>query len=132
MESIQIDWLVVVLAAILNLVIGFVWYSKMLFGPAWSKLSNRPSKEMLGDGKTLALSFLVSLIMAFFLAFFEGILGVTTVMDGMFVGFLIWLGFVATTQISSFLWYKKPFKLFLINTGYRLLSFLVMGGLIGA
>jgi len=50
----------------------------------------------------------------------------------MFVGFCVWLGFVVTTQISSVIWGKMPFQLFLINTGAKLLSFLVMGGIIGA
>jgi archaellum biogenesis protein FlaJ (TadC family) len=132
MEGVQIDWLVVVVAAILNMVIGFLWYSKWLFGPAWMKLSKHTAKDMKTNGKTMILGFIVSVVIAFFLAVFEGYLGVTTVTDGMFVGFLLWLGFVATTQISGYLWCKKSFRLFLINTGCKLLSYLVMSGLIGA
>lgn len=132
MEYVQIDWLVVVLAAILNMVIGYFWYSKWIFGPLWTKYAKRSEKEMSGNGKTLVLTFIVSLVTAFFLAFFEAYLGVTTVTDGMFVGFLLWLGFVATTQIGPTIWCHKPFKLFLINSGYKLIAFLVMSGLIGA
>ncbi len=77
-------------------------------------------------------SFIVSLVIAYFLAFFECSLGVTSVTDGMFVGFCIWLGFVATTQIATVIWGKNPFKLFLVDTGGKLLSFLVMSGVIGA
>lgn len=132
METIQIDWLVVILAAVLNLVIGFIWYSKLLFGSTWAKLSQLSAKELKGNGKTLIMAFVASFVTAYFLAFFVAFLGITTVTDGMFVGFLVWLGFVATTQVSSVIWEKKPFALFLINTGYKLLSFLVMGGLLGA
>ncbi len=132
MENMQIDWLVVVIAAVVNMVIGYFWYSKWLFGPAWSKLSKHSGKEMDGSGRTLVLSFVTSLVIAFFLAFFEGSLEVTTVTDGMFVGFLLWLGFVATTQFASVTWCKKPISLFCINSGYKLVSFLAMSGLIGA
>ena len=131
MENMQIDWVVIVLAAVLNMVIGFLWYSKWIFGPLSEKLAKH-GETMKPDAKMLISGFIVSLVIAFFLAFFEGYLGVTTVSDGMFVGFLFWLGFVATTQISSVVWCKRPFQLFLINTGFKLLSFLVMSGLIGA
>jgi len=132
MESIQIDWLVVFIAAVLNMIIGFFWYSKWLFGPAWMKLSAFPKKEITGNYKCFLHGFIVSLIIAFFLSFFEGALGVTTVTDGMFVGFCFWIGFVATTQIASVIWEKKSWKLFFLHTGNKLLSYLVMSGLIGA
>lgn len=132
MENIQIDWSLVVIAAVVNMIIGWIWYSKWLFGPAWAKLSKHSEKEMKGSGVTVFYGFLISLVTAYFLAFFGGYLGVTSVTDGMYVGFLFWLGFVATTQISSVVWCKKPFNLFVLNTAYKLLSFLVMSGIIGS
>lgn len=132
MDSFQTDWLVVFIAAILNMVIGFVWYSKWLFGRAWQKLADLKEKDLKMKKGHLVYAFIISLVIAYFLSFFEGHLGVTNVSDGMFVGFLLWLGFVTTTQVSSVLWCKKPFKLFAINTGCKLLSYLVMSGIIGA
>lgn len=130
MDQIQIDWLTVVIAAALNIFIGMVWYSKWLFGPTWMKLHKNPPAKP--SGSTILYAAVVSLIIAYFLAFFEGHLRVTTVTDGMFVGFCLWLGFVATTQIGSVLWEKGSFQLFAIHTGCKLLSFLVMSGVIGA
>jgi hypothetical protein len=130
MEQVYIDWVVVILAAIVNMAIGFVWYSKWLFGPLWTKFSRHAMKKP--HPATYFISALSSFLIAFFLGFFETYLGVTTVTDGMFVGFLCWLGFVATTQIGSVLWCEKPWSLFLINTGFKLFSFIVMGGLLGA
>ena len=112
--------------------IGFFWYSKWLFGATWLKLKRMSEKETRGDYRAILYGFAVSLLIAFFLDFFEGYLGVTTVTDGMFVGFCFWLGFVATTQISSVIWGKAPYQLFLLDTGCKLLSYLVMGGVIGA
>lgn len=128
--EIHIDLLTVVIAAFLNLFIGYVWYSNWLFGPNWMKYK-KVKKVDHGMGKMLG-AFVISFIIAYFLAFFEAALGITSVTDGMFVGFLLWLGFVATTQIGALLWEKAPFKLFVIDTGYKLLSFLVMSGVIGA
>ena len=132
MDYVQTDWLVIFIAAILNMALGFLWYSKWLFGHAWKKLREMKEKDIKFSIKPVLWNFIVSLLIAYFLSFFEGHLGITTVTDGMFVGFLIWLGFVATTQISSVLWCKMPLKLFAIDTGYKLLSLLVMSGIIGA
>ncbi|HSX10745.1 MAG TPA: DUF1761 domain-containing protein [Chlamydiales bacterium] len=130
MEGIQIDVITIVIAAVLNMVIGYLWYSKWLFGPAWAKLEHGNK----GCNKKLALlyGFINSLVIAYFLGFFEMYMGVTSVTDGMFVGFCAWLGFTATTQISPVIWSDFPFKGFLLHTGCKLLSFLVMSGVIGA
>ncbi len=132
MDNVQIDVLTVIIAAILNMVIGFLWYSKWLFGPAWMRLCHMKKEDCCAGKACWVYMAIVSLVIAYFLAFFEAYLGVTTVTDGMFVGFCIWLGFVATTQISSVIWGRAPFKLFLVDTGCKLLSFLVMSGVIGA
>lgn len=132
MDQMNIDWLAVFIAAVLYMVINFFWYSKWLFGHAWMKLSGMKESDMKHNKLAMLWGFIVALVIAYFLAFFEGYLGVTTVSDGMFVGFCAWLGFVATSQISGLIWCKKSPKLFLINTGAKLLSYLVMSGLIGA
>lgn len=132
MDNVQIDFVTVIVAAALNMLIGYLWYSKWLFGHEWAKLCQHSKKEHCMDKSCLLYTAIVSLVIAYFLAFFQSYLGITTVTDGMFVGFCIWLGFVATTQVSSVIWCKRPFKLFAINTGARLLSYLVMSGVIGA
>lgn len=131
MDNIQIDYFTVAVAAVLNMIIGFFWYSKWLFGSSWMKLC-KIKEEDCKCKMSLLYGFIVSLVIAYFLAFFEGYLGVTTVTDGMVIGLCIWLGFVATTQISSVIWGKEPLQLFAIHAGCKLLSFLVMSGVIGA
>ena len=122
MESLHIDHLAVLIAALVNLVIGFVWYSRYLFG------------KQMESGSKLAIVWngLVAILSAYILAFFEVFLGVTTVSDGMFVGSLVWIGFVAPTQIYAVIWSKMTFKHFLVHSGCQLLTYLAMGGIIGA
>ncbi len=130
MGQIQVDLLTIFVAALLNMIIGFFWYSKWLFGPIWIHLQKFPPEKH--HNLSILYGFICSFVIAYFLAIFEAYIGVTTVTDGMFVGFCIWLGFVATTQISSVIWARSPIQLFFVDTGYKLLSFLVMGGIIGA
>jgi hypothetical protein len=61
------------------------------------------------------------------------IIVITTVdsaLYGMKIGFAIWLGFVATVQLTEVLFAKKPAKLFLINTGYQMVCYLAMGAIL--
>lgn len=132
MESVSIDWIAVLIAAVLNMVINYVWYSKWLFQDQWLSMMKMKLAQMKGTPKNIISSAVVSFLLALFLCWFEMQMGVVTVQDGLFVGFCAWLGFVATTQISDVIWCKKPFNLFLIETGNRLLAFLVMGGILGA
>lgn len=132
MDTFQIDYGSVLIAAILYMVVNFFWYSKWFFGNLWMKLSGVKESDMKHNRLAMLWGFVIALVMAFFLAFFDAFLGVTTVSDGMFVAFCIWLGFVATTQLTPVIWCQSSPKLFLINTGSKLLSLLVMGGILGA
>ena len=120
-----IDLLSILIAAVVNIIIGFVWYSRYLF-----KIESDPSHPP----RRLAIlwTIIIAFVTAYVLAFFEAFLGVTTVTDGMFVGFLVWFGFIATTQISAVIWGKMTFKRFMVHSGCELLTFLAMGGIIGA
>lgn len=132
MDSVSIDWVSVLVAAILNMIVNFFWYSKWLFGRQWAALTKMKEEKVKSYNGAVAWSLITSIIMAFFLAWFERQLGVVTVQDGMFVGFCVWLGFITTSQSAALIWCKEPFSLFMIKTGNRLLAFLVMGGVLGA
>lgn len=132
MDTIQINLLAVALAAILNMAIGFLWYSPWMFGKMWMQLSHIQQKDCKQSPWTLLYGFLVSLVIAYFLAFFAGALGVSTAGEGAMLGFYFWLSFIATTQISGVIWSQRPWKLFLLDTGYKLVTMVVMGGVIGA
>lgn len=133
MENAQLDLIAILIAAAVNLFIGFAWYSPWLFGPLWKNLAGFDGKHPYKRRKYAPLwSALLSLLSAYILGFFIVFLGVTTVSDGMFVGFLSWLGFILTTLLSGVIWSHKPVKLFLIDSSYRLLGIVVMGGILGA
>lgn len=127
MENLSLDYLSIAIAAVLYVLIHFCWYSPWLFRSVCMEL-DKAQVRSLG----MFVNLLMGCIVAFFLAFFEGYLNVTSVADGMFVAFCVWLGFVATTQFSPVIWHKTSIRLFFVHTGVKLLSYLVMGGIIGA
>ncbi len=116
------------------MVIGFVWYGP-LFGKQWMALMKMDPKKMEAGkasmGKTYGLLFVGSLIMAFVVfhayTFAHQFMGGTPLMDGLQTGFWNWLGFILPVTAGAVLFEQKPFKLFLLNTSYHLVTLLVMG-----
>lgn len=129
----DINYVAVLVAAAAQFAIGAAWYTA-LFGKQWLKL-NGISKEKVeaqkdNMAKTYALSFVTSLVMAYVLAHVLGYSNATTALAGATGGFWVWLGFIATTMFSSVLYLQKPVKLWAIDSGYYLVSLLVMGAVL--
>jgi Protein of unknown function (DUF1761) len=129
-------WAVLV-AALSSMVVGFVWYSPILFARPWMRLMGydpddkaKLAEMRKGAGKTYALAFVASIISAVVLAKIIDITTINTALYGMKVGFAVWLGFVTTVQLTGALFGKQPTKLYLINTGYQLVCYLAMGAIL--
>jgi len=75
-------------------------------------------------------SFFASVVTAFILAMFLHHMNMQGVEYGLLVGAHIWLGFVATVQLTGVLFMKQTMKLFAINTGYQLVCYLVMSAIL--
>jgi hypothetical protein len=124
------NWLLVIGAAVSSMILGVLWYSPVLFGKEWMALmkikKDDIEKNKKGMTKTYVLSMIAAFIMAFVLKQFIDLFYVVNFYDAIQLGFWIWLGFVATTMIASVLYEKKPWSLFIINSGYQLASILLM------
>ena len=125
-----------IVAALSNFVLGFLWYGKPLFGTAWQKLAGLSDEDIQGGNMALifGLSFILNFIIAAFISVFAEIammLGTSAILAGIFAA-IICLGFVATTFGINYLYHRKPMKLYLINVGYFMVSFFIMGLIIGA
>ena len=139
MEFMSVNLWSVLVAAIATMAIGFLWYSPILFARPWMVLMGydpddkaKLAEMQKGAGKLYVISFVASLVAAFVLSKIIFGLEINSALYGLKVGFAVWLGFVATVQLTDSLFSKKPAKLFLINTGYQLVCYLAMGAMIGA
>lgn len=131
---VTINYLAVLAAALVNIVLGFLWYGP-LFGKYWIKLMNFDKKKMeeakkKGMAKTYAVMVVSTLLMSYILAHFVDYAQATTLIDGIIAGFWIWLGFVATIMIGTVLWEGKPMKLYLLNISYYLVALSIMGAIL--
>ena len=121
-------------SGVVAVLIGFVWYLPAVFGTAWMRLLN-VSPEMAESGKKkmplMALFGLLSaMLVAYVMTYVNAAWGFTTWSGGIQLGFWCWMGFVAPTMLSQVLWEHRPFKLYLIDALYWLVSFLVIAQII--
>ncbi len=132
-----LNLLAVLVAAISTILVGFVWYSPILFAKPWMReMGYDPDdkariKEMQKSaGPAYFVSFLASLVSAFVLALFIHQFRAQGLHLGLLVGFHVWLGFVAMVQLTGVLFMKQSIKLFAINTGFQLVCYLAMGAIL--
>ena len=137
-----INYLAVFLAAVSQLVLGFLWYGP-LFGKAWQKMkgfSNKSPEEMKKMQKEMmpyyGVTFVVSLVTAYILAHVmflsQNYFHYTGVMTGLMSGMWMWLGFMLPIHMGATIFSeKKEWKLFGVDAGYWLVGIILMGLIIG-
>ena len=121
-----------VVAVLVKIVVGALWYSPLLFLKEWQRLSGVSDEAMKGGmAKGMATWIVGALLMSFVLAhavFYAGAHGVGT---GAAVGFFNWLGFILVVQLDDWAAARRPFKLLAINAGSNLVALLIMGAILG-
>lgn len=120
----------VLMCAFLQMAIGALWYSPLLFGRVWAREIGFHEEEWKSKRMPYIETFLVNLFISFSLAELIMITGIRTFSEGMCLGFLCWFGFVATTHFSGVLWAGKKMRIYLIDISYLAISFILVGGII--
>ena len=128
-----VSWIAVLIAAVVGLVIGFVWYAPGVFGRRWAQAAG---VELLAPSQvppiTIVAAIVTVLVTAYALAVLARAVGAATIADGAILGFIAWLGFVATWTLSAVTFERKPWVYWYLNAGQGLVSLVVMGAIIGA
>ena len=116
--------------AVASMIIGSLWYSPVMFGKQWMRLMGIKKPGKVGASQmmpVLIASFLCTLVMSYVLGSLLLVLNVSSPLLGLQIGFLVWLGFVATTSFVNTLYGNKSLKLYVLDNGYHLVSLIVMG-----
>lgn len=134
-------WRAVVVAAIASFVIGGIWYAQPVFGKAWMAALGKTEADKEAMRKQAPKGFAAGLIGAFISSFVLAIfvdygrlanVGLPAgIVGGLVVGFLVWFGFLMTTTISGGIFEGRSGKLVGINVGFTLVSYLIMGAILG-
>lgn len=126
----NIPYIGIIVAIIVNQLIGAFWYSPRFFGTRWAKAHRFELSQMKVSPMHYLGAFLVGIVLVLSLAAIHVILGIANLETALILGFLIWLGFVATSHFSGVVWAKKPLTVFMIDTGYFLVITLLTSAII--
>ncbi len=131
MQQIPLNVLALVVTAVGKSVIGFLWYSPALFGKVFMRLAECDEAKMMKTlPRNLLIDIVANFVMAFVLVHAVVYAGATTFALGLAVGALNWVGLVAVGMLFSVTFEQRPFRLWLLNSGFQLLTVAFMGAVL--
>jgi hypothetical protein len=134
MPQVHINYLAVLVSAVLAFAIGGVWYSPMLFAQQWVNahgFTEERVKEMQRSAaKAYGISILCQLLIALAIAVIAGYLHLASFVQGLKLGLLVWVGFALPLGLMAAMFTDRKIIVLLIDSGYQLVYLLVMGVII--
>lgn len=158
----EINFLALFVAALSTLIVGFIWYNPKVFGTIWMKESGLTEEKMKGANMpaifimAVFLAFLIAMILQFLTIHQWGAFGMIggggaaevkpsyadfmndygtafrSFKHGALHGFLAGLFLAFPMTATNALFERKSWKYTFINSGYWMLCFMIMGGIICA
>ncbi len=128
MDHFHVNWIAVLIATVIQWLLGWLWYG-YVFKERWVSLVGsgggaKPKSAWFG----MVTSFIASLILSFVLAYIITWTGGNRFPDGVYLGALRWLGFMAPPLFTQHIFERRPATLFAINAAYWLLAMMLAGG----
>ena len=133
MQSTGFNWLAISVAALAAWILGAIWYGP-LFARAWMDGIGKTKEQVENDYTPMKMVFAL-------VGYFLAACGITrllnlsfgsTWLDGVHIALLGAVCLIVPTMAVSEVMEHRPPKLFLINAGYVIVAFIIMGAIIGA
>jgi uncharacterized protein YacL len=127
-----INLVAVVVAIIAAFIVGWLWYSPVLFGRTWMRLMGVTPESMkdISVRDSYLGNILGTVIMAVVIAVLFSYADINTPTEAISWSLLIWLGIVMPFGFNDVVFGKKHWRLWFLNGGHQLLTLLVMGYII--
>jgi Protein of unknown function (DUF1761) len=127
---VSVNYLHVLVAAVVVFVLGWLWYSPLLFFKPWMRLRGQdPVAAMAGakmPGGKLVVEMVRCLLLSYVIARFAALLAITGLMSAVHFGFMLWLGFPVIILAGSVLWENTPVGVAAIHAGDWLVKLLAI------
>src|SRR5207245_10598101 len=106
MPTANVNVLAGIVAAVPTFILGAVWYSPVLFAKQWVQAHGYTPEQLeamkkRGVARAYAVSALCYLVMAYALALLASYTQATSFVQGVWLGFLLSLGFVGTMGLTA-------------------------------
>lgn len=131
MITFNVNWLAIIIAAVVNMAVGAGWYG--FFAKPWMEGNGFTREQIEADNSSMpyVVAGLNSITMAFVLANVINWTGATGLLNGLLTGLLMWLGFTALSMGSNHAFESRGFKMWGINAGMYMVGLMVIGAIIG-
>lgn len=132
----SLNYWAIIVVAIGSFFVGGLWYSPALFEESWISTNGFTDEQVrvirlqVGVAEFL-VTFLTNLFMAFVLGILSKVLAIGTVVDGVVLAVLLWIGFVASFSLAVNIFSTRSIKAWVIDASYHLVV-LVIGGFVYA
>ncbi len=155
----EINFLALLVAALSTLVVGFIWYNPKVFGSIWMRESGHTEESLKGANmaKIFILSIIYAFLMSFILQTLVihqwGVMGLIendlvnakpsfapfwedykneyrTFRHGALHGFITGLFFAFPLIGNNALYERRSFKYVMVTSGFWIVCFTIMGGII--
>ena len=129
MPQVSINYVAVVVSALVLVALGALWYAPPVFGNVWMQLIGKTPEDLQKGSmpRAYAMMLISALVLSFALAHVLRWAGATTVVGGIKVALAMWIGFVLTTNAGSFIFEGRPAALYWLNTGYHGVGMIIIG-----
>lgn len=127
----EFNWWAILVSALSSIALGFAWFSIPGISRAWlagvGKTMEQVKADKKGQQRAYAGTAVGALVLAIGMAILVSHAFSTTWSDGILLGLVAGLCFVATTLGATFLFEGKPLKLYLIDAGFHVVELAIMG-----
>ncbi len=130
LDFIGLNWWAILVATVAAFAVGGLWYGP-LFGKAWMAALGKTEAELQPSPEPFIVSAVAALLTCIVVAALMGGLNVTGLVNGAIFGLLTGIGFIATAMASDSAFCGWGWKLWAIQSGYRVSYAVIMGAIIG-
>jgi len=132
----SLHFLPVLCTTILGFMLGWVWYSPLLFVKPWMKEMGFTVEQMKKPSTSQGMmmlggAFLITVVSTIVLAMIINSYRIHGVFSGIKMGLFVGLGLVAARQGVNAIFQMKSLKLFLIVAGHDIVLLALQGAILG-
>ena len=127
----SLNYIVIIIAVVINQVAGAGWY--MGFAKPWMAevgMTEADQEAMKGKSRMwypYVVAIVSTLVFTLALALIIQGMGAEGFVEGLFLGLLAAVGFILTTNATNYSFEGRSLRLFMINSGYPLIMYAVIG-----
>ena len=118
-----VNFIPVMAAAVGQWILGALWYSPVLFGRM--ARSGAPEDAKAADKRwalSMLLTFAANISVSTVLLHMILLNGIIGLKGGAKFGFVVGLGLIAAPMLATYIYEKRPLRLFVVNSGYWIVA----------